>query len=51
MSLYESLRHFQWVYKETNGAKWVHTLLYKNKAIFICVFADQRKGSQKLKIV
>ena len=29
------------MYKETNGAGWVHTSLYKNKTIFVCVSVDQ----------
>ena len=29
------------MYKENNGAEWVPTPLYKNKAIFVCVFIDQ----------
>ena len=37
----ESFRYFQWVYKETNGAEWVNTPLYKSKAIFVCVSVDQ----------
>ena len=37
----ESLRYFQWVHKEPNGAEWVHTPLYKNKAIFVCVSVYQ----------
>ena len=42
----ESLRYFQWVYKETNGAEWVHTSLYKN-IIFVCVSVDQALTSKE----
>ena len=37
----ESFRYFQWVYKQTNGAEWINTPLYKSKAIFACVSVDQ----------
>ena len=37
----ESFRYFQWVYKETNGAEWVNTPLYKSKAIFVYISVDQ----------
>ena len=37
----KSFRYFQWLYKETNGAEWVNTPLYKSKAIFVCVSVDQ----------
>ena len=51
----ESLRYFQWVYKETNGAEWDYTPLYKNEAIFVCVSVDQtlisnRKDVKNLKL-
>ena len=29
------------MYKETNGAEWVDTPLYKSDAIFVCVSVDQ----------
>ena len=38
---------FQWVCKETNGAEWVNTPLYKSKAIFVCVSVDQALTSNK----
>ena len=37
----ESLRYFQWVYKQANGSEWIYTSLYKNKAIFVCVSVDK----------
>ena len=37
----ESFRYFQWVHKETIGAEWDNTPLYKSKAIFVCVSVDQ----------
>ena len=48
-------RYFQWVYKETNGAEWVHTPLYKNKAICVCVSVNhavisKEKGVKNLKL-
>ena len=29
------------MYKEINGAEWIHKPLYKNKAIFVCVSVDE----------
>ena len=51
----ESFRYFQWVYKETNGAEWVNTPLYKSKAIFVCVSVYQalipnEKDAENLKL-
>ena len=33
----ESLKYFQWVYKQANGSEWI----YINKAIFVCVSVDK----------
>ena len=43
----ESIRYFEWVYKETIGINWVNTPLYKNKVIFVCVSVDQVLASNE----
>ena len=43
----ESLRYFQWVYKEINGVEWGHTPLYKNESIFVCVSVNQALTSNE----